>query len=147
MRWFVIRSTAPDADCAMLEINPLVVTQEGQILALDAKMNFDDNALFRHPDQKEMLDPTEVDPVEAEAADGAVRNRTWRSADPFNEVMLAERVRWQLQAWLDTARLRSGPGIRGGLIRLRIMPADLSQSASSRLIWRAIRSAIIAEPS
>lgn len=64
--------------------------------------------------------------VEAEAADGAVRNRTWRSADPFNEAMLAERVRWQLQAWLDTARLRSGPGIRGGLVRLRIMPADLS---------------------
>lgn len=64
--------------------------------------------------------------VEAEAADGAVRTRTWRSADPFNEMMLAERVRWQLQAWLDTSRLRSGPGIRGGLVRLRIMPADLS---------------------
>ena len=64
--------------------------------------------------------------VEAEAADGAVRNRTWRSADPFNEAMLAERVRWQLQAWLDTVRLRSGPGIRGGLVRLRITPADLS---------------------
>jgi len=64
--------------------------------------------------------------VEAEAADGLVRNRTWRSADPFNESMLAERVRWQLQAWLDTARFRSGPGIRGGLVRLRVMPADLS---------------------
>lgn len=64
--------------------------------------------------------------VEAEAADGAVRSRTWRSADPFNEPMLAERVRWQLQAWLDTAQLRSGPGIRGGLVRLRIAPADLS---------------------
>jgi protein ImuB len=64
--------------------------------------------------------------VEAEAADGAVRRRTWRSADPFNEPMLAERVRWQLQAWLDTAQLRSGPGIRGGLVRLRIAPADLS---------------------
>lgn len=64
--------------------------------------------------------------VEAEAADGAIRSRTWRSADPFNETMLAERVRWQIQAWLDTARMRSGPGIRGGLVRLRIMPADLS---------------------
>ncbi len=64
--------------------------------------------------------------VEAEAADGAVRTRTWRSADPFNETMLAERVRWQIQAWLDTARLRSGPGIRGGLVRLRIAPGDLS---------------------
>ena len=66
--------------------------------------------------------------VEAEAADGAVRTRSWRSADPFNEPMLAERVRWQLQAWLDSARLRSGPGIRGGLVRLRILPADLSDT-------------------
>lgn len=64
--------------------------------------------------------------VEAEAADGTIRNRTWRSADPFDERMLGERVRWQLQAWLDTARFRSGPGIRGGLVRLRIVPADLS---------------------
>lgn len=64
--------------------------------------------------------------VEAEAADGTVRTRTWRSVDPFDERMLGERVRWQLQAWLDTARMRSGPGIRGGLVRLRIMPADLS---------------------
>jgi protein ImuB len=64
--------------------------------------------------------------IEAEAADGTVRTRTWRSADPFNERMLGERVRWQLQAWLDSARMRSGPGIRGGLVRLRIMPADLS---------------------
>ncbi len=64
--------------------------------------------------------------VEAEAADGAIRSRTWRSADPFDERMLGERVRWQLQAWLDSARMRSGPGIRGGLIRLRIMPADIS---------------------
>ena len=64
--------------------------------------------------------------VEAEAADGSVRSRTWRSSDPFDERRLGERVRWQLQAWLDTARLRSGPGIRGGLVRLRIVPADLS---------------------
>ncbi len=56
--------------------------------------------------------------VEAEAADGAIRTRVWRSADPFDERMLGERVRWQLQAWLDTARMRSGPGIRGGLVRL-----------------------------
>jgi protein ImuB len=64
--------------------------------------------------------------IEAEAADGAMRTRVWRSADPFDERMLGERVRWQLQAWLDTARMRSGPGIRGGLVRLRVMPADLS---------------------
>jgi protein ImuB len=66
--------------------------------------------------------------VEAEAADGSKRARTWRSSDPFDETMLSERVRWQLQAWLDAARFRSGPGIRGGLVRLRIVPADLSDT-------------------
>jgi protein ImuB len=64
--------------------------------------------------------------VRAEAADGAVRERTWRNADPFDEVTLGERVRWQLHAWLDSARMGSGPGIRGGLVRLRITPADIS---------------------
>jgi protein ImuB len=64
--------------------------------------------------------------VEAEAADGTVRSRTWRSLDPFDEASLAERVRWQLRAWLDHARMRSGPGIRGGLVRLRLTPADVS---------------------
>jgi hypothetical protein len=40
-----------------------------------------------------------------------VRTRTWRSADPFDEAILAERVRWQLGAWLDEARFHSGAGI------------------------------------
>src|SRR2546430_7789638 len=43
-------------DASLLEINPLLVTKEGNVLALDAKMNFDDNALFRHPDIVEMRD-------------------------------------------------------------------------------------------
>ena len=64
--------------------------------------------------------------IEAEAADGELRVRVWRSADPFDEATLAERVRWQLNAWLDHARNQSGPGIRGGLVRLRIAPADIS---------------------
>ncbi len=64
--------------------------------------------------------------VEAEAADGEVRARTWRNADPFDEATLAERVRWQLHAWLDEARRRSGPGIRGGVVRIRLAPADIS---------------------
>lgn len=64
--------------------------------------------------------------VEAEAADGEVRSRTWRNADPFDELTLAERVRWQLRAWLDDARRQSGPGIRGGVVRLRLAPADIS---------------------
>ncbi len=64
--------------------------------------------------------------VTAEAADGTTRVRTWRNRDPFDESSLTERVRWQLRAWLDSARFQSGPGIRGGVVRLRIAPADVS---------------------
>ena len=55
-------------DATLVEINPLVLTKENDIVALDAKLNLDDNALFRHAEQTEMTDPTEVDPVEAEAS-------------------------------------------------------------------------------
>jgi succinyl-CoA synthetase beta subunit len=55
-------------DASLLEINPLIVTDEGQLLALDAKMNFDDNALYRHPDVKELRDASEEDPLEVEAS-------------------------------------------------------------------------------
>jgi len=54
-------------DASIVEINPLVVTGEGQILALDAKVNFDDNALFRHSDIEELRDESEEDPTELEA--------------------------------------------------------------------------------
>jgi succinyl-CoA synthetase beta subunit len=57
-----------DLDCSMVEINPLVVTGGGDIIALDAKVNFDDNALYRHPDVAEMRDEDEEDPAELEAA-------------------------------------------------------------------------------
>ncbi len=57
-----------DYDCSMVEINPLIVTDEGNIIALDAKMDIDSNALYRHPDVVEMHDPNEDDPTEAEAA-------------------------------------------------------------------------------
>src|SRR6202012_1267298 len=56
-----------DLDCAIVEINPLVVTGKGDIIALDAKINFDDNALFRHTDVEEMRDEAEKDPAEVEA--------------------------------------------------------------------------------
>ena len=52
----------------MLEINPLVVTGDGAVIALDAKMSFDDNALFRHPKVAELRDETEEDPAELEAS-------------------------------------------------------------------------------
>jgi len=55
-------------DASLAEINPLLITAQGNVLALDAKMNFDDNALLRHPDIKEMRDLDEEDPLEVEAS-------------------------------------------------------------------------------
>jgi succinyl-CoA synthetase beta subunit len=55
-------------DCAMLEINPLVATEDGRLLVLDAKMSFDSNAMFRHPDVEALRDETEEDPMEVEAS-------------------------------------------------------------------------------
>jgi succinyl-CoA synthetase beta subunit len=57
-----------ELDASIVEINPLVVTGEGAVIALDAKMNFDDNALFRHKDVAEMRDVSEEDPMEVEAS-------------------------------------------------------------------------------
>jgi succinyl-CoA synthetase beta subunit len=57
-----------ETDASLAEINPLVLTTDGQVLALDAKMNFDDNALFRHPEIVEMRDIDEEDPLEVEAS-------------------------------------------------------------------------------
>ncbi|HLH75259.1 MAG TPA: ADP-forming succinate--CoA ligase subunit beta [Candidatus Binataceae bacterium] len=56
-----------ETDASLLEINPLVITKEGAVLCLDAKMSFDDNGLFRHPDIRELRDPNEEDPTETEA--------------------------------------------------------------------------------
>ncbi|MBL8621951.1 MAG: ADP-forming succinate--CoA ligase subunit beta [Myxococcales bacterium] len=56
-----------DMDCSLLEINPLVTTKDGQVLALDAKINFDDNALYRHPELNDWRDPSEEDASETEA--------------------------------------------------------------------------------
>ena len=55
-------------DASLAEINPLVITQEGHVIALDAKINFDDNALFRHPDYEQLRDIDEEEPLEVEAA-------------------------------------------------------------------------------
>jgi succinyl-CoA synthetase beta subunit len=55
-------------DCSLLEINPLVITRDERLIALDAKINFDDNALFRHKPLLELLDPSEEDPLELEAS-------------------------------------------------------------------------------
>ena len=58
-----------DTDASLIEINPLVVTKDGAVMALDAKLNFDDNALYRHPDIAALRDPEEEDPREREAAE------------------------------------------------------------------------------
>jgi len=57
-----------EMDCSLVEINPLVQTRDGRVFALDAKVNFDDNALFRHKDVAEMRDLDEEDPLEVEAS-------------------------------------------------------------------------------
>jgi len=57
-----------NTDASLIEINPLIVTEEGNLLALDAKMNFDDNALYRHADIKELRDVSEEEPLEVEAS-------------------------------------------------------------------------------
>jgi succinyl-CoA synthetase beta subunit len=56
-----------DLDCSLVEVNPLVVTKSGELLALDAKISFDDNALFRHPQLAELRDVAEEDPNEVQA--------------------------------------------------------------------------------
>lgn len=63
-------ATQMDAD--LIEINPLVITKGGQVMALDGKMAFDDNALFRHPDVAEMRDETEEDPAELAAKEAGL---------------------------------------------------------------------------
>ena len=57
-----------ELDASLLEINPLIVTGKGEVVALDAKMNFDDNALYRHKDVEQLRDEDEEDPTELEAA-------------------------------------------------------------------------------
>jgi succinyl-CoA synthetase beta subunit len=57
-----------DTDASMIEINPLILTKSGDLLALDAKVSFDDNALYRHPDERDFRDLGEEDPLEVEAS-------------------------------------------------------------------------------
>ena len=56
-----------EKDCSLVEINPLALLPDGRLVAMDAKINFDDNALFRHPEIREMRDPSQEDPLEVEA--------------------------------------------------------------------------------
>jgi succinyl-CoA synthetase beta subunit len=56
-----------EKDCSLVEINPLVATTDGRLLAMDAKINLDDNALFRHPEEHQLLDHSQLDPLEVRA--------------------------------------------------------------------------------
>ena len=67
-----LAEAATEVDTDLIEINPLVVTKDGKVIALDGKMAFDDNALFRHPDIAEMRDETEEDPAELAAKDAGL---------------------------------------------------------------------------
>ena len=61
-----------EKDCSLLEINPLAITEEGRLLALDTKINFDDDGLYRHPKIRELRDPDEEEPLEVAAKNAAV---------------------------------------------------------------------------
>ena len=61
-----------EKDCSLLEINPLAITEDGRLLALDTKINFDDDGLYRHPEIREMRDPEEEDPLEVAAKNASV---------------------------------------------------------------------------
>jgi succinyl-CoA synthetase beta subunit len=63
-----------DKDCSLVEINPLIVTTDGKLLALDAKLNFDDNALYRHKDIQELRDTEQEEPLEIQARDWGINN-------------------------------------------------------------------------
>ena len=61
-----------EKDCSLVEINPLAITQEGRLLALDAKLAFDDDGLYRHPEIRSLRDPGEEDPLEVAAREASV---------------------------------------------------------------------------
>ena len=61
-----------DLDCSLVEINPLVVTADGSLLALDGKVSLDDDAVFRHPEAQELRDPEQEDPLESQAIDAGI---------------------------------------------------------------------------
>jgi protein ImuB len=77
--------------------------------------------------------------VSARAADGTLRTRVWRSADPFTEEALAERVWWQLRAWNESA------GIPGGIVQVTLTPADLSSEGRQLTLLEDVSAQIEAE--
>jgi len=91
-------------DCSLVEINPLVVTKDGRLLALDAKINFDDNALYRHKDIAAMYDPTQEDRLEVEAKSKGIENYIKLDGNIANLVNGAGMA----MATMDTLKLAGG---------------------------------------
>ncbi|MFA4835920.1 MAG: ADP-forming succinate--CoA ligase subunit beta [Dehalococcoidia bacterium] len=91
-------------DCSLVEINPLVVTKDGRLLALDAKVNFDDNALYRHSDIREMYDAKQEDPLEVEAKSKGIDNYIKLDGNIANLVNGAGMA----MATMDTLKLAGG---------------------------------------
>ena len=91
-------------DCSMVEINPLVVTDDGQLLALDAKINIDDNALYRHKDISAMYDESQEDKLEVEAKSKGIDNYIKLDGDIANLVNGAGMA----MATMDTLKLAGG---------------------------------------
>ncbi|MFO8101463.1 MAG: ADP-forming succinate--CoA ligase subunit beta [Dehalococcoidia bacterium] len=91
-------------DCSLVEINPLVVTEDQRLLALDAKINIDDNALYRHKDISEMHDETQEDKLEVEAKSKGIENYIKLDGDIANLVNGAGMA----MATMDTLKLAGG---------------------------------------
>jgi succinyl-CoA synthetase beta subunit len=70
-----------DRDCSLAEINPLVITLDGKLLALDAKLDFDDNALYRHKELEELRDSEQEEPLEIQARDWGINNYVKMNGD------------------------------------------------------------------
>ena len=136
-------SSGEDREPSPRDIPPELTVEERyeEPLQLLEQVGFASRALANR--LMEALTPYGVAPhrilVEAEAADGTVRSRVWRSADPFSAASLSERVWWQLRAWTDAA------GVPGGLVWLRLAPEDLSGSGRQLALFENVAAKIEAE--
>ena len=84
-----------ETDASLIEINPLVVTTEGRVICLDAKMSFDDNGLFRHPDIRELRDANEEDPAETEAGSTiSAMSISTATSDAWSTARVSRWPRW-----------------------------------------------------
>src|SRR6266516_60868 len=124
-----------ESDCSLAEINPLVVLQSQKLLALDAKIGFDDNALFRHPDLRELRDPSEEDPRETEAARHDLSYIALEGGMPANFLDVgggadAKKVAAAFRILLSDAAVKAiFINIFGGILRCDVLAEGVVQAA------------------